>query len=147
MSISAAYVRSASSFREANLSMLMLCPICAGEFQASIGDCPGCGCGLIPGTIDQRTRAEIEAVAARAPEYVELCRPRLYPVAMLIKQMLEQNSISVIVQGGHSLSVLPHLAYIGEMRVLVEKQQLEYARSLYSAYFESDEEIDYLAEE
>jgi|SRR6185503_17799418 len=127
--------------------MLMLCPICAGEYQTSLEDCPGCGCELVPGTFDKRTSAEIEAIAGRRTEYVELCRPRLYPVAMLIKQMLEQNCVSVFVQGGHSLSVMPQLAYIGELRVLVEKEQLEFAQSLYKAYFESNEEIDYLAED
>jgi hypothetical protein len=101
----------------------------------------------VPGTFDQNTVAEIEAIAGREVMYVELCRPRLYPVAMLIKQMLEQNSVNVIIQGGHSLSVMPHLAYIGELRVLVEKEQLEFARGLYKAYFESNEEIDYMSEE
>ncbi|HKP84617.1 MAG TPA: hypothetical protein VJZ26_00890 [Blastocatellia bacterium] len=125
----------------------MLCPICAGEYQTRLEDCPGCGCGLVPGTFDERTVAEIEAIAGRDPEYVELCRPRLYPVAMLIQQMLEQNSVDVIIQGGYSLSVMPHLAYIGELRVLVEKEQLEFARSLYTAYFESNEEIDYQTED
>lgn len=125
----------------------MLCPICAGEYQTSLEDCPGCGCGLVPGTINSRTKSEIEAITGRVPEYVELCRPLLYPVAMLIKQMLEQNSVGVIIQGGHSLSVMPHLAYIGELRVLVEKERLDFARSLYAAYFESDEEIDYMAED
>ena len=127
--------------------MLMLCPICAGEYQTSLEDCPGCGCELVASTFDEKTSAEIEAIAGKTPEYVELCRPRLYPVAMLIKQMLEQNSVSVIIQGGHSLSVMPQLAYIGELRVLVEKEQLEFAQSLYKAYFESNEEIDYLAED
>lgn len=110
-------------------------------------ECPGCGCGLVPGTFDQKTAAEFEAVAGREVMYVELCRPRLYPVAMLIKQMLEQNSVNVIIQGGHSLSVMPHLAYIGEMRVLVEKEQFEFARGLYKAYFESNEEIDWRNDE
>jgi hypothetical protein len=127
--------------------MLMLCPICAGEFLTSLEDCPGCGCGLVPETFDKATAAEIKAIAGRKSVYVELCRPLLYPVAMLIKQTLEQNSVTAIIQGGHSLSVMPQLAYIGELRVLVEEQQLEFARSLYKAYFESNEEIDYLAEE
>ena len=110
-------------------------------------ECPGCGCGLVPGTFDQKTAAEFEAVAGREVMYVELCRPRLHPVAMLIKQMLEQNSVNVIIQGGHSLSVMPHLAYIGELRVLVEEEQLEFARGLYQAYFESNEEIDWRNDE
>jgi hypothetical protein len=128
-------------------AMLMLCPICAGEFQTMAEHCPGCGCGLVAGTFDERTAAEIKAIASREVLYVELCRPRLHPVAMLIKQMLEQNHVSVIIQGGHSLSVMPHLAYIGELRVLVEQEQLEFARGLYKAYFESNEEIDYLGED
>src|ERR1044072_1386642 len=127
--------------------MLMLCPICAGEFQTRMDECPGCGCGLVPGTFDQKTAAEFEAVAGREVMYVELCRPRLHPVAMLIKQMLEQNSVNVIIQGGHSLSVMPHLAYIGELRVMVEEETLEFARGLYKAYFESNEEIDWRNDE
>lgn len=66
---------------------------------------------------------------------------------MLIKQMLEQNGVAVMVQGGHSLSVLPHLAFGGEMRVMVDGEQLEFAQALYRAYFESDDDIDYITEE
>lgn len=79
-------------------------------------------------------------------EYVELCRPKLIPVAQLIKQTLEHNGVPTIVQGGNALSLLPHLAFGGELRVLVDKQQLSYARQLYEAYFENQEEIDYLQE-
>src|SRR5215471_13064895 len=108
--------------------MLMLCPICADEFQGSESRCPGCGFDLIPSTMDPFTAAELEALENRPVEYVELCRPRLYPVAMLIKQVLEQHDVHVIVQGAHSLSVLPHLALLGELRVLVESERLELAR-------------------
>jgi hypothetical protein len=58
---------------------------------------------------------------------------------MLIKQMLEQNGVTVLVQGAHSLSLMPHLAFGGELRVTVEKSQLDFARSLYEAYFERGE--------
>src|ERR1051325_10962066 len=127
--------------------MLMLCPICAGEYQTPLPDCPGCGCGLVPSTLDERTAREIDAITRRQVQFVELCRPRLYPVAMLIKQTLETHDVSVIIQGGHSLSVMPNFAFMGEIRVLVESDQLEYARALYAAYFESDEEIDYAPDE
>jgi hypothetical protein len=127
--------------------MLMLCPICAGEYQTATPHCPGCGCGLVPSTLDKTTAREIDAIAKRQVQLVELCRPRLYPVAMLIKQTLESHDVTVIIQGGHSLSVMPNFAFMGEIRVLVESDQLEYARALYSAYFESDEEIDYAPDE
>ena len=125
--------------------MLMLCPICAEEFLPHQGACPGCGISLIPATLEQ-------TVVVEAPErkknagFVELCRPRLHPVAMLIKQTLEQHGVSVIIQGGHSISVMPYLAFGGELRVLVAGDQVEYARELYKAYFESDEETDYIEE-
>lgn len=125
----------------------MLCPICAGEYQTPTPHCPGCGCGLVPSTLDKRTAREVDAIARRQLQFVELCRPRLYPVAMLIKQTLESHDVTVIIQGGHSLSVMPNFAFMGEIRVLVESGQLEYARALYAAYFESDEEIDYTADE
>jgi len=124
----------------------MLCPICAGEFQAAMPSCPGCGCGLIPSTFDKSIAREVEAAARRKAAFVELCRPRLYPVAMLIKQTLESHDVPVIIQGGNALSVMPNFAFMGELRVLVESEQLEFARALYTAYFES-EEIDYAPEE
>src|SRR5215208_5732768 len=127
--------------------MLMLCPICAGEFNMPTPNCPGCGCGLVPSTLDARTASEIEAIVKKKVAYVELCRPRLFPVAMLIKQTLESHDVMVIIQGGHSLSVLPNFAFMGEIRVLVESEQLEFARALYAAYFESDEGIDYTQDE
>jgi hypothetical protein len=122
--------------------MLMLCPICAGEFQPQEPFCPGCGCGLIPATLEQT----VVATRKETVELVELCRPRLYPVAMLIKQTLEQHGVTVLIKGGHSISVMPHLAFGGELRVLVDSDQIEYARALYEAYFESDEETDYIEE-
>jgi len=79
-------------------------------------------------------------------KFVELCRPKLIPVAQLIKQTLEQNGVMTIVQGGNALSLMPHLAFGGELRVLVDSQQLVFARQLYEAYFENQEDIDYLPE-
>ncbi len=79
-------------------------------------------------------------------KFVELCRPKLIPVAQLIKQTLEQNGVPTIVQGGNALSLMPHLAFGGQLRVLVDSQQLDYARQLYEAYFENQEDIDYSIE-
>jgi hypothetical protein len=118
--------------------MMLLCPICAGEFevlQASL--CPGCGVKLVPESIEDVSGA------TRDSEFEELCRPQGYSIAMLIKQMLEQNGIAAIVQGGHSMSVLPSLSFLGQMRVLVAKRHLSYAKQLYEAYFESGESGDY----
>ncbi len=123
----------------------MLCPICASEFDSPVKLCPACGCELFPFTLnpisDVTTRQE-----KRSIEFVELCRPRAYPVAMLIKQMLEQNGVAAIVQGGHALSVLPQLVFGGELRVLVDSEEIEYARELYKAYFESDDDTDFIEE-
>lgn len=127
--------------------MLMLCPICADEFQGGESRCPGCGFDLIPATMDAHTAAEIEAVDCRPVEYVELCRPRLYPVAMLIKQVLEQHDVRAIVQGAHSLSVLPHLAMLGELRVLVESERLDLAHRVYRAYFETTDDTEFADED
>jgi hypothetical protein len=50
-------------------------------------------------------------------------------------------------QGMHSLSIMPHLAFGGQLRLLVDRSQLEYAAALFKAYFESDDETNYIAEE
>lgn len=121
------------------LSMLMLCPICAGEFEISAADCPSCGCNLVAGTMEDHSLSDSEA--GDGFEFVEMCRSQGgYPVAMLIKQTLEQNGIPVILHGGNFISVMPSLAFLGELRVLVPRDQLEYARALYQAYFEGGEE-------
>lgn len=127
--------------------MLMLCPICGGEFEIDSGVCAGCGCQLVPSTLNERSAPVIDITEREEVEFVELCRPWTHPEAMLIKQTLEQNNVAVLIQGMHSLSVMPHLAFGGQLRVLVGRRQLEYARALYKAYFESDEETDYIAEE
>ena len=127
--------------------MLMLCPICADEFAGSQSHCPACGFDLFPATLDERTATVIDAVECRPVEYVELCRPRLYPVAMLIKQLLEQHDVRVFVQGAHSLSVMPHLAMFGELRVLVDSERLDLARRVYAAYFETSDDMEFSAEE
>jgi hypothetical protein len=97
--------------------------------------------------MDERTARELAALETREVEFVELCRPRIHPVAMLIKQTLEQHGVTVLIQGGHSISVMPALAFNGQLRVMVASEQFEFASAPYKAYFESDEEIDYLAEE
>lgn len=125
----------------------MLCPICAEEFMERVSDCPGCGCSLVPSSIFEHYSEEASPRTDEEIEFVELCRPQIYPVAMLIKEMLEQNGIPVFIKGGHSLSVMPHLAFGGELRVLVASNRLEYARALYRAYFESDEDTDFIPEE
>jgi len=128
--------------------MLMLCPICGGEFEMLAGVCASCGCQLVPSTLNETmpTRV-IESEQKRNQEFVELCRPLNHPEAMLIKETLEQNHVAVMIQGMHSLSVMPHLAFGGQLRILVGSQQFEYASALYKAYFESDDETDYIAEE
>jgi hypothetical protein len=65
---------------------------------------------------------------------------------MLIKQMLEQHEVVVLIQGGNSLSVMPYLAFGGELRVLVDSRHIEYARSLYEAYFEAEDGTDFSSE-
>ena len=124
----------------------MLCPVCAGEFQWRIALCPTCECDLVPMTLDQKAAGATASSEREAPRFVELCRPRLYPVAMLIKQMLQRNDVAVLVQGGHSLSVMPYLAFGGELRVMVDFRQLEFAQSLYKAYFESEHEGEFAEE-
>ena len=66
---------------------------------------------------------------------------------MFIKDTLEQNNVGVLIQGVHSLSLMPHLAFGGQLRVLVGRDQLEYAQALYKAYFESDEESHFIDDE
>lgn len=111
------------------------------------GVCSSCGCAVVPVSLNELAVPVAEESEREEVEFVELCRPWTHPEAMLIKQTLEQNHVVVMIQGMHSLSVMPHLAFGGQLRVLVGKRQLEYALALYKAYFESDEEIDYIAEE
>jgi len=125
--------------------MLALCPICSDEFYGIEDLCPTCGCGLVPSTIERWEDGDVEQ---REPvRLTELCRPKLYPLAMLIKETLEQNGVRVVVSGANSLSVLPHLAFSGELRILVGSDQIEYARELYHAYFEGNEQDHYSDED
>jgi hypothetical protein len=125
--------------------MLMLCPICAGEFEIVTADCPACGCNLVASTLQEDSLRS--SGGDEAFEFVEMCRSRGYPVAMLIKQTLEQNGIATLLQGGNFISMMPSLAFGGELRILVPRHQLEYARALYEAYFENGGESDYLSDE
>ena len=127
--------------------MLMLCPICAGEFEVDSSVCPACEFKLFPSALREDAAASKETGVRRDVQFVELCRPLMYPVAMLVKQTLEQNGVTVMIHGEHSLSVQPHLVFGGQLRILVPDDQLEFARELYKAYFESEEEIDYIGEE
>jgi hypothetical protein len=127
--------------------MLMLCPICAGEFETQSFACLRCGCELVPSSISDIPTFQDEVTSTRDVEFVELCRPLSNPEAMFIKATLEQNNIAVIIQGIHSSWVMPHLAFGGQLRLLVDREQFEYASAIYKAYFESEEDIDYSSEE
>lgn len=126
--------------------MLMLCPICAGEFESEAGLCLKCDFVLIPTTITQDPAGKKPA-NKKEVQFVELCRPQTNPEALFIKDTLEQNNVVVMIQGMHSLSLMPHLAFGGQLRVLVAQDQLEYAAALYKAYFESDEESGFIVDE
>ena len=86
--------------------MLMLCPICAGEFEAQGGVCMNCGCVLVASTLDQEPVGRTKPARKRDIEFVELCRPQTNPEAMFIKETLEQNHVAVMIQGMHSLSLI-----------------------------------------
>jgi hypothetical protein len=127
--------------------MLFLCPICTEEFnQSALTACPTCDCSLVAASIETRgdlVSFEIPSDQTRV-EYVELCRPPNYALGMLVKQMLEQNHVAALLKGGNSVSVLPQLAFGGQLIVLVDASRIEYAKELYSAYFESEEDVDYI---
>jgi hypothetical protein len=126
--------------------MLSLCSICGGEFETGAVLCAACGCRLVPSALNEEA-VRWTGGQNREVDFVELCRPWTHPEAMLIKETLEQNNVAVLIQGMHSLSIMPHLAFGGQLRVLVERRQFEYATALFKAYFESDEETNYIAEE
>jgi hypothetical protein len=127
--------------------MLMLCPICAGEYEVDASVCPTCEFKLVPSALKEERVESHAAAEERQPQFVELCRPLMYPIAVLIRQTLEQNGVAVVMHGEHSLSVQPHLVFGGQLRVLVPSNQLDFAQELYRAYFEGNEEIDYIAQE
>ncbi|MEW6128291.1 MAG: hypothetical protein AB1757_14725 [Acidobacteriota bacterium] len=124
--------------------MLMLCPICAGEFQFQTLACPSCGCNLIPENLPDISTEMPPQQPAKPIQFVELCRPKLHPIAMLVKDTLEQHGIRVMVQGGNAISVLPQLAFGGELRVMVDQSQIDFAKEVYQAYFENNEGVDYI---
>ena len=109
-------------------------------------DCPTCGCQLVPETLPADSLVATRPKLNSPMEFVELCRPRIYPMALLIQQTLEQHGIVVYIHGGNAIALMPHLAFGGELRVLVLKEQLDHALELYKAYFDSDEGIDYILE-
>ncbi|MEK6284176.1 MAG: hypothetical protein AABO57_00380 [Acidobacteriota bacterium] len=125
----------------------MLCPICAEEFETNAGRCLSCGCELVASTLNDEAGSVVGTSEERDVEFVELCRPQSHPEAMFIKQTLEQNHVAVLIQGMHSLSVMPYLAFGGQLRLMVGRNQLAYAQALYKAYFESDEGTVYAEEE
>ena len=127
--------------------MLMLCPICAGEYETQTGVCSTCGCVLVPSSLSEGGIGLPQTATEKKDlKFVELCRPQTHPEAMFIKETLEQNHVAVMIQGGHSLSLMPYLAFGGQLRLLVADDQLEYARALYKAYFDSEEGSDYTEE-
>jgi len=105
-----------------------------------------CDCVLVPSTMNEEGSDLTASTDKRKVQFVELCRPQTNPEAMFIKETLEQNNVAVLIQGAHSLSLMPYLAFGGQLRVLVDSKQLDYAQALYKAYFESEEGTDYIEE-
>lgn len=122
--------------------MFFLCPICASDYNPPAESCPRCDIPLVPSSLTAN-----HDDSDREPVFVELCRPRAFHIAMLIKQTLEHHGIAVLVQGGYSLSMLPQLAFGGELRVLVDAPSLELAREVYIAYFENEDGLEFPDEE
>ena len=108
--------------------------------------CPGCGCSLVSATLESGSVVATYS-QQRDVELVELCRPSFYAEAMIVKQLLEQTGIPCVVKGGHSMSLMPHLAAAGELRVLVDRTRLDEARAMYQGYFENDGDTDFIQEE
>ena len=122
--------------------MIMLCSICSEGFDPPSDVCPVCGCALVPSNLASNSSNELPSrlsLANAKGNLVELCRPGSYPLALMVKQTLEQNGIPAFIPGGNSLSIMPHLAFGGELRVLVPEQDIDAARDVYQAYFEGSE--------
>jgi hypothetical protein len=125
--------------------ILMLCPICAAEFRSELSGCPKCDCPLIPVSVE--TAESQSQRGGKRFELVELCRPASWVEAMLVKQLLEQNGIPALINGVHALSLMPHLATFGEVRVAVNSRDLLDARALYQGYFQNDDDTDFIADD
>ena len=71
----------------------------------------------MPSSLNERGAPVVDVTEREEIEFVELCRPWTHPEAMLIKETLEQNNVAVLIQGMHSLSVMPHLAFGAGSRI------------------------------
>lgn len=77
----------------------------------------------------------------RDERLVLLARFRIAPEAEMVRELLSQNGIVCVLQGGNfgALEPFPRQGGFSEIRLLVSQNELSRAQELYEAFFVSNE--------
>jgi Putative prokaryotic signal transducing protein len=115
----------------------MFCPECGSEYVGGVTKCSDCGTALV---------AELPTFED-SDEPLKLVRVTGPTEAPMIQEVLDGNGIDSILQGEESASVLPATGDLTEVRIWVRESDMDSARDLIEAFFNSPESGDESASE
>ena len=112
----------------------MFCPICESEYKPGITRCPDDDAELV----DQLT-PETAAHDSSAARFVVLHTLSSPAEGEMVSDMLRQNGVRAVVQGGANDAFSPVFSAVSPgVAVLVDERDLDRARELYASFFGDD---------
>lgn len=112
----------------------MFCPICESEYNPGITRCPDDDAELV----ERLTPENVEHDSSEA-SFVVLHTLSSPAEAEMVSDILRQNGVRAVVQGGSDDAFAPVLAAVSPgVAVLVDERDLDGAREIYSSFFGED---------
>lgn len=112
----------------------MFCPICESEYNPGITRCPDDNAELV----ERLTSDNVEHDSSEA-RFVVLHTLSLPAEAEMVSDILRQNGVRALVQGGDNDAFAPVLAAVSPgVAVVVDERDLDRAREIYSSFFGED---------
>lgn len=112
----------------------MFCPICESEYNPGITRCPDDDAELV-----EQLTPETAAHDSSAARFVVLHTLSSPAEGEMVSDMLRQNGVRAVVQGGANDAFSPVFSAVSPgVAVLVDERDLDRARELYASFFGDD---------
>ena len=112
----------------------MFCPICESEYNPGITRCPDDDAELV-----EQLTPETAAHDSSAARFVVLHTLSSPAEGEMVSDMLRQNGVRAVVQGGANDAFSPVFSAVSPgVAVLVDERDLDRAREIYASFFGDD---------
>lgn len=112
----------------------MFCPVCESEYQGGITNCPDDGAELV-----EALSTEAGATDDSEARFVTLHTLSSPAEAEMVNDILRQNGVRSVIQGGSNDAFAPVLSAVSPgAAVLVDERDLDRAKELYASFFGDD---------